>query len=133
MAQTRTRDWHIKSGLKKLEWLSMCQQAAYTSLKTAMKVLRGEKPERLYETLTEEVRGERKRKILDEKKVLKMKASTKKAWSVRSLRWMAQMPEGLIEKDITLKSTMKELKEWIRGSIPVKGDRILWVKSGQEG
>ena len=126
VAQTRSRDWHIKSGLKKLGWLSMCQQAAYSSLKTAMKVLRQKNPERLYETLTEEVRGERKRKMLDEKKVIKMKNSTKKAWSIRSLRWMAQMPEELIGKDVTLKSTKKELKEWIRRSIPVKGDRILW-------
>ena len=55
-----------------------------------------------------------------------MKASTKKAWSIRSLRWMAQMPEELIEKDVKLKSTKKELKEWVRGAVPVKGDRILW-------
>ena len=40
VAQTRKRDWHVKSGLKKLGWLSICQQAAYVSLKTAMKVLR---------------------------------------------------------------------------------------------
>ena len=96
------------------------------SLKTAMKVLRDKKPERLHETLTEEVRGERTRKVLDEKKVMKLKASTKKAWSIRSLRWMAQMPEELVVKDISLQSTKKELKKWIRGSVPVKGDRILW-------
>ena len=49
-----------------------------------------------------------------------MKASTRKAWPIRSLRWMAQMPEELLGKDV------KELKEWIRKTIPVKGDRILW-------
>ena len=126
VSQTKKRDWHLKSGLKKLEWLSMCQQAVYVSLKTAMKVLRDKKPERLYKTLVEEIRGELTRKVLDEKKVSKMKASTKKAWSIRSLRWMAQMPEELIEKNIALKSTKEELKKWIRATVPVKGDRILW-------
>ena len=29
-------------------------------------------------------------------------------------------------KGCDLKSTKKQMKEWIRGSIPVKGDRILW-------
>ena len=65
VAQTRSRDWHLKSGLKRLGWLSMCQQAAYASLKTAMKVLREKKPERLYETLVEAVGGEWRRKVLD--------------------------------------------------------------------
>ena len=126
VAQTRKRDWHVKSGLKKLGWLSICQQAAYVSLKTAMKVLRNKKPERLHNTLTEEVGDERIRKVLDENKVMKLKASTRKAWSIRSLRWMAQMPEELIKKDIGLQSTKTELKKWIRGRVPVKGDRILW-------
>ena len=64
VAQTRSRDWHLKTGLKKLEWLSMCQQAAYASLKIAMKVLAEKKPERLYQTLTEELTGEMRRKVL---------------------------------------------------------------------
>ena len=126
VSQTKRRDWHLKSGLKKLEWLSMCQQAAYASLKTAMKVLREKKPERLYKTLVEEVGEEWKIKVLDEKRVSKMKASTKKAWSIRSLRWMAQMPDKLIKKNIKLKSSKEELKKWIRETVPVKGDRILW-------
>ena len=126
VAQTRRRDWHVKSGLKKLGWLSMCQQAAFVSLKMAMKVLKEKKPERLHDTLTKEVQGERIRKELDEKNVMKMKASTRKAWSVRSLRWMAQMPKDLLVKDVALQSTKKELKKWIRESVPVKGDRILW-------
>ena len=63
---------------------------------------------------------------LDEKAVMKMKASTRKAWSIRSLRWMAQMPQELLVKDISLLSTKKELKKWIKGTVPVKGDRILW-------
>ena len=126
VSQTRRRDWHVKSGLKKLGWLSMCQQAAYVTLKMAIKVLKEKKPECLYKTLTEEVQGERKRKELDEKTVMKMKASTRKAWSIRSLRWMAHMPQELLLKDVSLQSTKQELKKWIRGSVPVKGDRILW-------
>ena len=104
----------------------MGQQAAYASINIAMKVLKEKKPEQLYRTLTEEVTGEMRRKVLNEKKVLKMKASTRKSWSIRCLRWMEHMPEALINKDVKLKGTKKELKEWIRKSIPVKGDRILW-------
>ena len=104
----------------------MCQQAAYASIKVAMEVLKEKKPKRLYQTLTEEVTGESIRKVLNEKKVCKMKASKRKAWSIRCLRWMVQMPEELLRKDVSLKSTKKELKEWVRKTIPVKGDRILW-------
>ena len=104
----------------------MCQHAAYASLKTAMKVLQEKKQERLYKTLLEEVGQECTRKVLDEKRVSKMKASNKKVWSIQSLQWMAHMPEELIKRNITLQSTKEELKKWIRENIPVKGDRILW-------
>ena len=83
LAQTRKRDWHRKTGLKKLKWLSMRQQAAYASIKIAMKVLKEKKPEHFHQTLTEEVTGELRRKVLNEKKVCKMKASTRKAWLIR--------------------------------------------------
>ena len=36
------------------------------------------------------------------------------------------MPEELLLKDVSLKNSKKELKEWIRRTIPVKGNRILW-------
>ena len=103
----------------------MCQQAANVTMKMAIKVLKETKPERLYKTLTEEVQGERMRKELDEKTFMNMKASTIKAWSIRSLRWMAQMPQELLLKDFSFQSTKQELKKWIRGSVPVNGDRIL--------
>ena len=55
-----------------------------------------------------------------------MKASTRKIWSIRCLRWMEHMPEELINMDVKLKGTKNERKEWIRKSIQVKGDRLLW-------
>ena len=39
---------------------------------------------------------------------------------------MVHMPEELLNKDVKLKGTKKDLKEWVRKTIPVKGDRILW-------
>lgn len=46
-----------QDGLRKVKWLSMAQQAAFTSLKTAMQVLQESKPEIMYETLREEKEG----------------------------------------------------------------------------
>ena len=106
----------------------MAQQAAYVSTKTAMKILRKGQPERLYSVLTEEQNGSRVRKVVNEKKFVKMKATTRKAWSLRSLRWMEQLPEGLRMKDARLKTTQTELKQWIKHHVPVRGDRILWGK-----
>ena len=31
-------------------------------------------------------------------------------------------------KDVSLKSTQKELKAWVKHHVPVRGDRILWGK-----
>ena len=73
----------------------MAQQAAYVSIKTAMKILQDSKPERLHRILAEEKKGLLRRKVVNEKKFSKMKATTRKAWSWRSLRWLEQMPEGL--------------------------------------
>ena len=126
VSQTRKLDWRLKKGLKKLGWLSMCQVAAYLSIKSAMKILREKKPERLYESLTETRDGEIKRKLVNEKKFLKMKMTTRKSWSYRSLRWLEKMPESLREKDPTKRATKTELKKWVRDQIPVRGCRIMW-------
>ena len=128
VSQTRKLDWRLKKGLKKLGWLSMCQLAAYLSIKAAMKILRDKKPERLYESLTEKSDGEIKRKIVNEKKFIKIKMTTRKSWSYRSLRWLEKMPETLREKDPTRKATKIELKKWVRDQIPVRGCRIMWGK-----
>ena len=124
--QTRKRDWSLRGGLKKLGWLSMAQQAAYTSITTSIKVLRKQEPERLFDLLTEESNGTRVRKVMNEKKFQKLKATTRKAWSNRSLRWLEQMPEELRRKDMKLKSSKNELKQWVKHHVPVRGDRILW-------
>ena len=131
--QTRKRDWRLKQGLKKLGWLSMCQQAAYKSILTAMTILKNKKPERLFKALTEEREGETKRKIVDEKKFLKMKLTTRKSWSWRSLRWLEKMPQRLQNLDPTKKGTKNELKKWVRDRVPVRGCRIMWGKKIERG
>ena len=126
ISQTRRRDWRLKQGLKKLGWLSMCQRAAYMSILSAMKILKNKKPERLYEVLTEENEGHRQRKIVNEPKFLKLKMTTRKSWSWRSLRWLEKMPHALRERDPTKTATKTELKKWVRDRIPVRGCRIMW-------
>ena len=124
--QTRKRDWSLRGGLKKLGWLSMAQQAAYVSLVTAMKVLQKCEPERLHDLLTEVKNEASVRREVDEKKFVKLKATTRKAWSYRSLRWLEQMPDAFRRKDVKVKATKTELKQWIKHHVPVRGDRILW-------
>ena len=126
VSQTTKRDWRLKKGLKKLGWLSMCQKAAYFSIKAAIKILKDKKPERLYKSLTETKDGEVVRKVVNEKKFLKMKMTTRKSWSYRSLRWLERLPVTLREKDPTRKATKDELKKWVRDQIPVRGCRIMW-------
>ena len=113
ISQTRRRDWRLKQGLKKLGWLSMCQRAAFMSIHAAMKVLKNKKPERLYEVLTEEKDGVRRRKVVNEQKFLKLKQTTRKSWSWRSLRWLEKMPESLRDQDPTKRKTKTELKKWV--------------------
>ena len=124
--QTRKRDWRLKSGLKKLGWLSICQKAAYLSIIMAMKVLKSEKPERLFQALTEKREGVIQRKIVNERQFLQMKLTTRKSWSWRSLRWLEKIPETLRNQDPTKKAVKKELKKWVRDQIPVRGCRIMW-------
>ena len=66
---------------------------------------------------------------MNEKKFKKLKATTRKAWSYRSLGWLEQLPEALRRQDVKLKATQKELKQWVKHHVPVRGDRILWGKT----
>ena len=123
--QTRRRDWSLRGGLKQLGWLSVCQQAAYQTVKLALKVLKEKRPERLYMCLTELNDGQRERKIFDEGKFMKLKQTTRKAWSSRALRWINMMPDELLDMDLKLRASKQELKNWIKHRVPVRGDRIL--------
>ena len=104
----------------------MAQHAAYASIKTAIKILQEGKPERLYQILTEDKDGLRSRKVIDEDRFKRLKATTRKAWSLRSLRWLQKMTETLRSSDVTQKSTKTALKDWVKHHVPVRGDRILW-------
>ena len=126
--QRRRLDWSLRGGLKQLGWLSVCQQAAYQTVRMALKVLKEKNPERLYECLTEISDGQRKRKVLDEDRFMRQKQTSRKSWSSRALRWINMMPEELIDMDQTLKASKQKLKEWIKHRVPVRGDRILWGK-----
>ena len=65
------------------------------SILSAMKIVKNKKPERLYKALSETTEGETIVKKVDERKFLKMKLTTRKSWSWRSLRWLDKMPESL--------------------------------------
>ena len=104
----------------------MAQLAVYSSLKLAVTVLKEKKPERLYETLTKEEDGNRVRRTITDRNLKKMKATSKKAWSVRVLRWLELMPEQIKQGDMTKRKIKEELKLWIKHTIPVRGDQVLW-------
>ena len=93
--------------------------SVYVSMTTAIKILHIGEQERLFILLTEENNDTRVRKVTNENKFVRLKATTRKAWSYRSLRWLEQMPEGLRRKDFKLKSTKTELKKWVKHHIPI--------------
>ena len=124
--QTRRRDWSLRGGLKQLGWLSVCQQAAYLTVRLALKVLKEKKPERLYLCLTEIRDGQRQRKIINEERFMRLKQTTWRDWSSRALRWINMMSEDLVNIDLELKASKDKLKDWIKHRVPVRGDRILW-------
>ena len=98
----------------------------YSSLKLSGTVLKEKKPERLYETLTEEYGGNRVRRTITDKNLKKIKATTRNTWSVRVLRWLELIPEQTRQGDMTKRKTKEELKRWIKHTIPVQGDQVLW-------
>ena len=126
--QIRRRDWSLRSGLKRLGLLSVCQQAAYQTVKVARTVLKEKKPERLYHCLTEIKDGLSERKVLEENKFMRMKQTTRKSWSSRALRWINVMDKDMIDMDMKLRASKLKLKEWIKHCVSVRGDRILWGK-----
>ena len=126
--QVRRRDWSLRGGMKKLGWLSICQQAAYQSVKLAIKILQSRKPERLYESLTHIQNGLRVRKVWTVEELMRLNLSTRKAWSTRALRWIDMMPAYMLDMDISLKSSKEKLKAWIKHRVPPRGDKVLWGK-----
>ena len=136
--QVRRRDWSLRGGLKKLGWLSVCQQAAYQSVKLAIKILQEKTPERLYKSLTHIQDGERIRKTWNHNDLMRLNLTTRKAWSTRALRWIAMMPESMLKMDLSFKSSKQSLKAWIKHRVPPRGDKVLWgkplgVERGQRG
>ena len=137
----RRLGWSLTAGLKQLCWLSMAQLVCYKSVRTALKVLQRKEPENLYERLTKLKQVNRKRKaeeedliIQEERVIIKrswedlehMKASTRRAWLVRSLRWLERIPDRIKNLDIAGEASKKELKMWVKRHIHVRGDRIIW-------
>ena len=78
--------------------MSICQQAAYQTVKIAIQVLKKITPERLYESLTHIKDGQRVRKVLREDNIKQLKSSTRKALSTRALRWLEMKPASMLER-----------------------------------
>ena len=132
LLQVRRRDWSLRGGLKKLGWLSICQQAAYQSVKIAIQILQKKSPERLYKSLTHIQDGQRVRKVWKEVDLMKLNLSTRKAWSTRALRWIEMMPDSMKQLDLSYKSSRQALKGWIKHRVPPRGDKVLWGKPLRE-
>ena len=133
--------WSLTSGLKQLSWLSIAQLVCYTSVQTALKVLQSREPENLNERLTKIKPLKRKRNISEEdsniqeervvierswEELSHLKASTRRAWSVRSLGWLEKIPTNIKDLDVKGEASKKELKIWVRRHIHIRGDQIIW-------
>ena len=130
--QTKRTDWSLRGGLKRLGWLSVVQQAAYLSVKLAIQILQKQAPERLYRAITEVQGGQRVRKELKEQDLRKLKLSTMKSWSVRSMRWMSMMGPDMLNMDTSTKHAKESLKSWIKHRVAARGDKVFWGKSFRE-
>ena len=134
--QIKRKDWSLRGGLKRLGWLSVVQQAAYCSVKLAIQVLQQGSPERLFEAITEERDGQRVRKVLTEDALQRLKLSSMKSWSVRAVRWMDMMSQDMLTMDTTTKLAKKQLKQFIKHRVGVRGDKVFWgkpLKDGRQG
>ena len=76
--------------------------------------------------MTEIRDGQRQRKIINEERFMRLKQTTRRAWSSRALRWINMMSEDLVNIDPELKASKEKLKDCIKHQGPVRGDRILW-------
>ena len=134
--QIKRKDWSLRGGLKRLGWLSVVQQAAYCSVKLAVQVLQKGSPERLFEAITEVRDGQRVRKVLTEDALQRLKLSSMKSWSVRAVRWMDMMSQDMLTMDTTNKLAKKQLKQFIKHRVGVRGDKVFWgkpLKDGRQG
>ena len=141
MLGARRLGWSTTKSFKKLGWLTKQQEVVYKTVRMALKVLQTQQPRFLYEKITtptlvnracewHEVRYRRK---MTKEELNKMKLSTQKSWAVRATRWMAQIPQHLIDMCVKKDIARKELKAWCMQKIPTTGDRILRGKSLEEG
>ena len=131
--QTRRKDWSLRGGLKRLGWLSVVQQASYSSVKLGILVLQRGSPERLFEAITEVKEGRRVRKVMTEEALKRLKLSSRKSWSVRVIRWMAMMRPEMLTMDTTTKQSKEQLKLFIKHTVGVRGDKVFWGKLLREG
>ena len=104
------------------------QQAAYCSLRLALQILQRGLPERLLREITVVHGGYRVRKELTEDNLRRLKLSSLKSCSVRSLRWMAMMTTDMLNIDTTRKHGKDKLKAWIKHRVGVRGDKVFWGK-----
>ena len=134
--------WSTTTNFKRLGWLTMPQWVAYKSIRTGIKILQNKEPESLYRKLTAGklvTRGEgmvhevRTRRLMTSQDLSDMKTSTKKAWSTRTVRWLALLPPAMLGMDSKKPASKKMLKRWVTENIPTTGDRILWGKPGEGG
>ena len=133
--------WSLIAGLKQLSWLSIAQLVCYTSVRRALKLLQNREPETLYERLTKLKTIKRKRNVREEEmniqeervvikksweELSKFKASTRRAWSVRSLQLLEKIPSCIKDLVVNEEASKKELNLWVRRHIHVRGNRIIW-------
>ena len=73
----------------------------------------------MYDILTQEEGNGRVKRTISDSALKKMKATTRKAWSVRVFRWMDLMPGEIKGGNMTKKHAKEELKKWIKHVIPM--------------
>ena len=115
------KDWSRTAGYQELNWLTVPQTAIEFSLRLFFRILRTEKPERIFKSLHD---GGSLLRFTD-LQLQRMTKLAKKSWKTRVLRYAEIIPESLFSLDPKSPFFKSALKDWVKRNIPKDGDYVF--------
>ena len=86
-------------------------------------VLQNKRPEKLYESIFDEEKDQVR--DVTSKNLKKMTKLARKGWRIRVIRYAKIFPMNLIDLDLKGATFKREVKEWVKKTIPKEGDKIF--------
>ena len=117
------KDWSRTEGYEELNWITIPQSAVEASLRLFFRVLKTQKPDKLYHSIFDVEK--RKLKNLSSGELERMTKLSRKSWTMRVIRYSEIVPQILFELDPKSREFKVSLKSWIKRSIHKDGDSIF--------